>query len=246
GRWYLALGDSLAQGFNVPPGHSYPQSLLAHYAPSVPGLQLVNFACSGATTGSLIKSGSCRDSRRSQLDLAESFARRHRGALRLITIDIGGNDLISCTRPGGADPACVSAQLATIRKNLTTILSRLRRAAGRSVPIATMTYFDPVLVTWFLGPAGQSQAQASVANDGRLSDVIRSVYGRFGGYVADVQAAFQTSDFTQLPDSPWGPIPTNVERICHWTDSVCPVPGTTLMASFSGEANVWGAQAIAD
>jgi lysophospholipase L1-like esterase len=240
--YYLALGDSLAQGSAVPPGRLYPQRLLARLTP---GLQLVNYGCSGATTISLIKNG-CSRSRRSQLELAESVARRHRGALRLITIDVGGNDVVSCTRPGGADPACVDRALATVRANLTTIVSRLRVAAGPSVPIVTMTYYDPSLVYWFAGAPGQTQARNSVGVVDRLSAVIKSVYGRFDGKVADVEAAFQTSDFTLLRDSAWGQIPINVERVCRWLGATCPQPGTNVMPNPGLEANASGAQAIAD
>ena len=110
-----------------------------------------------------------------------------------------------------------------------------------------MTYSDPVLVTWFMGQPGQDPARNSVAVDTQLSDVIRSVYTRFGGYVADVNAAFQTTDFTPLSDTPWGPLPTNVERVCRWIDVTCPVPGTSRNQPFFGDdTNVSGSQAIAD
>jgi lysophospholipase L1-like esterase len=247
-RYHLALGDSLATGFDSPPGRSYVQDLFAHLAPSTPGFQLVNYGCSGATTTSLIGGGSCGwGTSMSQLQAAEAFLQGHRRAIRLITIDIGGNDLVACVRPGGADPACTAAALQTVRTNLATILTRLRRAAGNRVPIVTMTYFDPVLVAWFLGQAGQDQARNSVAVDGQLSDVIRDVYSRFGGFVADVNAAFQTTDFTPLADTPWGPLPTNVERACRWIDITCPVPGTSRNQPFFGDdTNVSGSQVIAD
>jgi lysophospholipase L1-like esterase len=247
-RYHVALGDSLATGFASPPGGSYVQDLFAHLAPSVPGFQLVNFGCSGATTSSLIGGGSCgAGTSVSQLQAAEAFLRAHRRALRLITIDIGGNDLVACVRPGGADPACTAASLQTVRTNLATILTRLRRAAGRSVPIVTMTYFDPVLVTWFLGQPGQDQARNSVAVDSQLSDVIRSAYSRFGGHVADVNAAFQTTDFTPLSDTPWGPLPTNVDRVCRWVNVTCPVPGTSrTQPAFGDDTNVSGSHVIAD
>jgi lysophospholipase L1-like esterase len=245
-RYYVALGDSLATGFDSPPGRSYVQDLFAHLAPSVPGFQLVNFGCSGASTRSMM-TANCIGTAHPALVLAERFLRAHRRAVRLITIDIGGNDLVACIRPGGADPACTAAALQTVRTNLATILTRLRRAAGNRVPIVTMTYFDPVLVAWFSGQAGQDQARNSVAVDGQLSDVIRDVYSRFGGFVADVNAAFQVSDFTPLADTPWGPLPTNVERACRWIDITCPVPGTSRNQPFFGDdTNVSGSQVIAD
>jgi lysophospholipase L1-like esterase len=245
-RYYVALGDSLAVGFDSPPGRGYVPDLFAHLSPKVRGLTLVDVGCSGATTGSMM-TASCSGATRPQLPLAERFLRAHRRALRLITIDIGGNDLVACVRPGGADPACTARALQTVQTNLTTILTRLRRAAGKAVPIVTMTYFDPVLVAWFYGQPGQDQARNSVAIDNQLSDVIRDVYARFGGYVADVQAAFQTSDFTPLPDSAWGPIPVNVERVCRWTDVTCPVPGTSQTgAIFRDDTNESGSQVIAD
>jgi lysophospholipase L1-like esterase len=221
-RYYVALGDSLADGAASPPGQTYVQDLFAHYAPSIPGLALVNFACSGATSASLLNGGGCRyPGHVAQLAAAESFLRDHAAQVRLITIDIGGNDFLACLGPSG-DAACVDRALTTLEANLREILARLRAAAGPSPPIVSMNYFNPALVYWFGGPAGQDRARSSVAAAARLTAVIRNVYESAGSPVADVAGAFAAEDFTEVPDTPWGPLPANVVRVCRWLNTSCP------------------------
>ena len=238
-RYYVALGDSLADGAASPPGQTYVQDLFAHFAPTLPGLTLVNFACSGATSGSLLNGGGCRyPGGVAQLKAAESFLRTRAHQVRLVTIDIGGNDFLACLVPA-ADPACTDSALETLETNLRRIVSRLRAAVGASVPIVSMNYFNPALVYWFAGSAGQDRARASVSAADRLTAVIRRVYEAAGSPVADVAAAFAADDFTEVPKTPWGPLPTNVARVCQWLNTACPQPRVGV------DTNAAGSRAIA-
>lgn len=221
-RYYVALGDSLADGAASPPGQTYVQDLFAHFAPTIPGFTLVNFACSGATSASLLNGGGCRyPGGVSQLTAAASFLRTHAAQVRLVTIDIGGNDFLACLGPA-SDPACMDQALETLEANLRQTLTRLRAAVGPSAPVVSMNYFNPALVYWFAGSAGQDRARASVAAAARLTAVIRRVYEPAGSPVADVARAFAAEDFTQVPDTTWGPLPRNVARVCQWLNTACP------------------------
>jgi lysophospholipase L1-like esterase len=233
-RYYVALGDSLADGAASPPGKTYVQDLFAHFAPKVPGLTLVNFACSGATSASLLQPGGCSYPRGvSQLAAAAAFLARHRRDVRLVTIDIGGNDFLRCLGPA-PDAGCVDRALETLEANLGQILSLLRAAAGPSPPIASMNYFNPALVYWFGGSAGQDRARASVAAAARLTEVITRVYGSAGSPVADVARAFAAEDFTELPDTKWGRLPKNVARVCQWLNTSCPRTGVGVDTNAAG------------
>jgi lysophospholipase L1-like esterase len=207
-EYYLALGDSVPvwNGTN-----SYPYLLLRHYRPELPGLRLVDIAESGATSGSMLQAG--------QYQAALSFLRAHRGHVALITIDIGGNDLVGCVSFTGIDRACGARARAALARNLGTMLSGLRRAAPRARLIG-MTYYDPYLTLWPSGGRYRTVAVASVAGLVRLNRELSRLYG--GPLrTADVQGAFRATDLKTLVPSRWGRVPIAVKRACSWLDVVC-------------------------
>lgn len=140
--YYLALGDSVPV-WNRP--NSYPNLLLARHQARLPGLRLNDIAISGETTTSMLKGGQYR--------AALAFLRAHRGHIALITIDIGGNDVVGCALSlETADPKspCSLNARATIKRNLTKLLAGLHRAAPQ-VPVIGMSYCDPLLGAWLGG-----------------------------------------------------------------------------------------------
>ena len=146
---------------------------------------------------------------RSQLAEAVSFLHAHRRFVSLVTIDIGGNDVLLCVLNG--DQSCLDAALTPMSTNLATILSVLREAAGPEVPVVGMNYYDPFLAFWVFGdPAAAQLSEQMVV---QFNGVLDSVYGAAGDPVADVETAFSTTDFTPQADG----LPLNVERICEWT-----------------------------
>ena len=156
---YLALGDSLALGI----GASDPET--SGYVPlvhgtlredlpcgegegSCPELQLLNLGESGATTDTLLET---------QLPAAVEILERRNGDddpgndVRVITVDIGGNDAVQGVFAACANevtvacPGAVQETLATIERNLTDILMPLRGAAGPDTEIAVMTYYNALV-----------------------------------------------------------------------------------------------------
>ena len=129
--YYLALGESLAHGYAAPPGLGYTNDLLAHLRTKIPSLQLVELSCDDETTTQAITGDSCSygtsasGAQLTQLQAAEAFLRAHRGSVALITIDLGGVDLIRCSTP-----TCVSQAEPTLATNLKTIVNGLRLDAG--------------------------------------------------------------------------------------------------------------------
>ena len=116
--YYLALGDSLAQGVqpnaagvSVMTGDGYPDLVYTALHPSRPGLKLVKLGCPGETTASMINGGICRYQDGSQLAAAVAFLQAHRGRVPLVTLDIGANDPEHC----GGRPASVSSPSARSR-----------------------------------------------------------------------------------------------------------------------------------
>jgi lysophospholipase L1-like esterase len=224
-QYYLALGDSLAQGYqpiggpDSPvgfPGYNqgYPDQLLKLVRDRYDQLRLVKLACGGETTTTMIEGSPWCGSNfeaGSQLAEATAFLRAHRGEVAFVTINIGGNDVIA---PNGGGVAAIQA-------NLPTILAQLRDAAGPGMPILGMNYYYPFLPdVWFAthDPAALQGAVDAIAG---FNALLASLYADAGDPVADVAAAFSTSD---TGDADGNGVPTDVENVCAWTWECAPPP----------------------
>lgn len=141
--YIVALGDSLAANVGVPSPSGGYVSRFHKVASERDGTNygLRNFGVSGETSGTLIRGG--------QLEAAEAFIRSN--TVAYVTIDIGANDLLGhlgsddCAQ-SIADAACqerLGPALASYRANLSTILRRLRAAAGEDTPILFLTSYNP-------------------------------------------------------------------------------------------------------
>ena len=217
--YYLSLGDSLAAG-TQPSGdftdEGYADQLAAALrAKKMPTLRLVKLGCPGETTTSMSapdlpfegRTGhnECRYPRGSQLAEAVNFLHAHQRSVALITIDIGPNDILDPTR----------GSLATIQANLPVILATLRKAAGPGVPIVGMNFYDPRLAQVWFDPAHPGDLSAlgvEIQTAMGFNNFIESLYAAAGDPVADVEAAFFTTDTTLI-----GTTPRDVVLICAWT-----------------------------
>ncbi len=228
---YLALGDSLAVGIGasdptstgyVPLFHSYLGDAVdpgrAKPAPlsSVPDafnrkfLRLANLGVGGEgappggeTTDSMIAGG--------QLDaaLAELSARNGNARpvddVRVVTLDIGGNDMFAVVPDcmGGPTEECTDAigtALATISANFDFILSELRAAAGPDTTVIVMTYYNPLVNAGCQLSPHASLGDALLEGDpalglpGGLNDLIRTIAASHGAGVADVFGLLESAD----------------------------------------------------
>ena len=204
---HLALGDSLAVGVGAtdPQELGYVGRLFA--ALSEPGAalrvaNLSNLAVSGETTSSMIRGG--------QLAAALEAAHAADPPVSLVTLDIGGNDLLrllgtdACaSAPQG--PECqqlVALTLIDFRANYRLIVGELSGALAHApdARLAVMTYFNP-----FSGTDAAYEAAAELAllgTDGRLdcsadesashgmNDIIACVAEDVGAVAVDVQPRF--------------------------------------------------------
>jgi lysophospholipase L1-like esterase len=143
----------------------------------------------------------------------------------VITIDIGGNDVVGCAGSGALDANCAANGLATMGANLKAILRGIRSAAGASVPIVGTNYFNPFLVQWTNGTAGQALARQTDGLVPVLSQNLADVYRAFSVPVADMEGAFQTREFTPNMKRAYGTVPINVARACDWLDMTCTEQG---------------------
>jgi lysophospholipase L1-like esterase len=214
--YYLSLGDSLAAGTQPDrlfTNEGYADQLATLLRPRMPNLRLVKLGCPGETTTSMItpdlpyegRSGrnACHYPRGSQLAEAVSFLHAHQRSIALVTIDLGPNDLF---RGGG---------FAAIQANLPKILAALRNGAGPGVPIVGMNFYDPRLAQVWFDPAHPGDLGAldgEIANALLFNDLIESLFAAAGDPVADVEAAFRTTDTTLV-----GTTPRDVVLVCAWT-----------------------------
>ncbi len=209
-QYHLALGDSLAQGFQfATPGQPYyaPDGYvpLVHSALSAtdPKLKLNNISCGGESTASMLAgsqlpevASSCGSPEfykglyphKYQLNQAVNFLHAHKGKVAVVTIDIGSNDVLPCLRT--LDPACIQLGLGRIATNLGRILDELQ-AAAPGVRIVGMTYYNPIACVLPVDPGLATASQQIVSS---LNAVLLSVYGAHHVEVADVAGAFHVAN----------------------------------------------------
>lgn len=164
---------------------------------------LRNLAVGGETSGSMIRDG--------QLAQAVEAIQRAEPPVVLVTLDIGGNDLLrllgtdACAAdPLGADCLGLLAMtLAEFDTNFRHIVRGLTDAMEASAPdarLAVMTYFNPFSGTdasleaageiALLGSDGRLDCQADDPQARGMNDVIACVGERLGALPVDVQPAF--------------------------------------------------------
>ncbi|WP_431473652.1 SGNH/GDSL hydrolase family protein [Ornithinimicrobium sp. W1665] len=202
-QWYLALGDSLAAGYQPTTGDDLDGGYVGHVLEGVQEdyakTRLVNLACSGETSAEMIDGGDCSYDQGSQLAAAEQFLRAHKDKVSTVTIHIGANDVAGCVYDAVPfDPqdvpaaieldTCLRRGLAAFDQNLDTILTRLR-AASPSTDIVIGNYYNPFLAGAVLPPlrdlAPRTIPYAAALNNGITVNAEES-----GAEVADVAAAF--------------------------------------------------------
>jgi lysophospholipase L1-like esterase len=216
--YQLTLGDSLAAGYAATsPAADYASLVAAHEASHIPGLQLENLACSGATTNSMINGPGCSYPTGTQLSAAEAFLRAHVGQVPYITIDIGANNIDGCLPNGTVSISCVTNGLGLIQTQLPQILAGLHQAAP-GVPIFGMDYYNPFLAAWVTGgPGGPALAHEVDALGPVLNGMLTKLYGANGAIPVDVQGVFATQDFAMTGTWNGVTVPENVARTCEWT-----------------------------
>jgi lysophospholipase L1-like esterase len=220
--YYLALGDSLAQGVqpnaagtSVETPDGYADQIYAALKPAHQNLKLVKLGCPGETTVSMINGGICPYPSGSQLKAADAFLRQHRGHVLLVTLDIGANDPEACSgQPSFSQlAACAVKGVPSAVTHLGTIVSRLKGAVGPNVRIVGMNYYLPALAEWRSGLTGHAVAWTAEKLAATFNALLDRVYAKAGVKVANVFGAFQTSDFADHGTN----LPRNVTLLCQWT-----------------------------
>ena len=158
--YYLALGDSIAYGFQpakakagLPPSRfntGYVDVFAARLRALSPKIRVVNYGCPGESTETFIRGGcSGRGDVRglhdafkgAQLGAALAFLQAHRGEVSPITLTLWGNDVFDFSPACKGDLVCIrshaSVGLARFASRLASIVGRLRAAAPKAEIILT-------------------------------------------------------------------------------------------------------------
>lgn len=152
---YLALGDSLAFGFqpDLDFSHGYADDFESNL--SQHGVKhLANMGCPGETSGTFINGGCPYPYLRKypylgpQLAAAVAYLKFYRGQVSPVTLDIGANDLLPDINTSTcAISSSFTSDLATVDANVHTILTQLQAAmtvnGHMTGDIVMMNYYDP-------------------------------------------------------------------------------------------------------
>jgi len=198
---YLALGDSVAFGYNptVPVSlsnyHGYPE-----FVSDGIHRKVANASCFGETSGSFLSTTApdfgCRQWKQAgnplfvpysetQMDYAVDYLAKNPNP-EFVTINIGGNDLAVLQQNCNFDLMCelngLQGVLSTYGQNMFAIFTNLRVKAGYQGPIVLLTYYafnynDPVLVPVFMD----------------LNGIASGIATSFGAKIADGFTAFQVA-----------------------------------------------------
>ncbi len=164
-RYYLALGDSIAYGFQTQkalaglPPEAFDTGFVDVFGARLrrlrPSLVTVNYSCPGESTTSVREPCVWKASGHAlhddydgpQLAAAVAFLKAHRGRVSPISLSLNGNDVdafVQSCPPGDTD--CIErgapAAVAAYRQRLRAIVLKLRRAAPDAEIILTGSY-DP-------------------------------------------------------------------------------------------------------
>src|SRR6266702_1922674 len=161
---YLALGNSVAFGFNPLLDRSNADNFIGYPTPVAAALKetLTNASCPGETSSHFISlagsdhgCGAYRanfplhvtdiSATQTQLEYADGFLQSHPQTL-VVSIDIGANDLFVLDEGCSFNVNCILSglpgMLATLSANLDTIYGHIRNTDGDNHKLVALTYYS--------------------------------------------------------------------------------------------------------
>jgi lysophospholipase L1-like esterase len=236
--FYVSIGDSYAAGFRPKPGGGSETTRdgFAYQVADRGGYTLANFGCAGMTSRDLLIQRGCAEGSlgpgaapfpdSTQTQAARDFLRLHAEDVALITVVVGGNDVLDCFPDPSRDftpetRTCLDTTLRSLEANLRSILSEVRAAAGPGVTIVGLTYPDVFLGAYVRGGEGGrafALSSQAVFRD-RLNPMLRSVYAAAGAKFVDItDASGGYGPFRSTSDvPPYGVVPEPVAQVCRLT-----------------------------
>jgi len=188
---YTALGDSAARGVGATAHHGYVEYLHEALEAARGPVELDNRAVSGASSTDLLSLLKRSAATRTSVWNAE-----------LLTISIGGNNLLPCGFGNfrGISSACAARGVATFKRDWPSIMFYIRRVIGAQVRAYVITLYNPYRGNERDYPIADRYIQQinAIIQDSDLMDT-------YNYRALDVYADFQG----KLPDGSW--------KVCAWT-----------------------------
>jgi hypothetical protein len=163
--------------------------------------RLVNFGCSGETADAMAFDPGCAESARAldgpaypaipQAVAATEFIAEHRDKIGLVTVVMGGNDVVKCLdepSPRSAQ-SCAEAAVPKVTLSLDALLTRIRDVAG-AVPVVGLTYIN-VFAADGIDPGHTAQQRAEFSSAlfrNFLNPALAAAFARHDADFIDVTA----------------------------------------------------------
>lgn len=188
--YYLALGDSLAFGFQISLQffRGYADDFYADLK-TKGTTNYVNMGCGGETSVTFVNGGCPFAIIRKvqyhgpQLAAALAFIRQHPGQVSPVTFDIGANDVLPLINTGNCTVSSnITSTLATVDANIVSSLTQLKAALNGTGDLFMMNYYDPYQnICPNLVPDAQILNSHIAADAARFNVPVADVFSAFGG-----------------------------------------------------------------
>ena len=219
---YLAIGDSVAFGANPLRDPQDADNFIGYPSPVAEAFEerLTNPSCPGETSshfislsGADLNCGLYRHSHplhvsyaTSQLDFADAFLASHPDT-RLVSIDIGANDLFSLQAHCLGDITCIlqglPTMLATLSANLDTIYAHIRTHDRYRHKLVALTYYSlnyaDRTTTYAISQVNQKVVERTLAWRGIVADAFGPFAAASALYNGDTCAAGLRIVLTKSP-----------------------------------------------
>ncbi len=211
---YLALGNSLAAGVGAskPVQTGYVNLVFEYLQDTAPyadtGITILNLGVPGETSASLLATGAQLEKALQEIDSRRSDQIQG-NEVQVITIDIGGNDVLGLAQGGTPcriDPSgavcqqIVASTLTDFSTNFARTLTDLRRSAGPDALIVALTLYNP-----YSGTGGDLDAPGDLVVQ-QLNTTVQSMASRadVDAKVADIFPALQgkAPSLTHIGETP--------------------------------------------
>ena len=238
--YYVSVGDSYPAGFRpngAGPGSTsldaFVYQVQDKLAQRRDGWATVNFACSGETAYAMTFEPGCESAALApggahypdipQAVAAADFIGAHRDRIGLVTIVMGGNDVLRCLDEGDAAGAqrCAEVEVPRVVLSVDSLLSRIRGTLGPTAPIIGTSYINAFVADRLKGdPSAQRRADFSVALfDNYLNPALLQTYSKFDAHFVDTTTLadgdLPATDKSALPGH--GTVTASIARVCALT-----------------------------
>jgi hypothetical protein len=162
--------------------------------------------------------------------------------VRLVTFDLGANDIDSCLSSESVNTGCLTRSTAAVLDRLPGLLAPIKSALIKDDPgarLAAMDYYDP-----FLGleddPGGPYATVLAALSLGVLETFdtsLRALYARSGAVVAAVSSKFESASLLPPTEYREMVLPRDVALVCQWT-YMCPLSQAAGSGQSTGHPDV--------